>query len=74
MIALIIGILLSFWIWPTVKKGGGNPVGWVIGTLIIWPVFSTIVGVKYKSRGLTVVGILGLLVIVGFVVYLAIIL
>jgi len=64
MIGFIIGLLLSLWVWRTVKDYNENPLWWTIGTIIIWPVFTTIVGIKYKNRGLATVGILGLLVLV----------
>ncbi|MGB8355740.1 MAG: hypothetical protein WCD79_17710 [Chthoniobacteraceae bacterium] len=69
MVAFIIGILLSIWVWRTVKEYDENPLWWTIGTIIVWPVFTTIVGIKYKSRGLAVVGILGLLICVGSVFF-----
>ena len=69
MIGLIFGIILSFWIYPVVKKNGGNPWYWIVGTVIIWPVFTFIVGIKYKSRGLVVVGCIGfcILAYTGFI-------
>jgi hypothetical protein len=68
MVAIVIPILLSFWVWPTVRNGGGNPLGWVIGIIFLWPVFATMVGIRYRSRGLVVVGALGG-VSVGWVLY-----
>jgi len=63
MIAFVLGIVFSFWIYHVVKKNGGNPWGWIVGTVLIWPVFTFIVGIKYKSKGLTVVGLGGICLI-----------
>ncbi len=56
MCALLIGILLSFWVHPLIKKQGGEPWGWIVGILLVWPIFSIIIGIKYKSPALTILG------------------
>ena len=64
MIGLIIGIGLSFWIYNVVKtKNNDNPWGWIVGTVLLWPVFTFIVGKKYKETGLVVVGSIGLAIL-----------
>ena len=73
MIGLIIGIGLSFWIYNVVKtKNNDNPWGWIVGTVLLWPVFTFIVGQKYNERGLKIVGLIGL-AILAFVIIVLII-
>jgi hypothetical protein len=65
MIGLVFGIVFSMWVYRTVERAGARPVWWTIGTLLIWPIFSIIVGVKYKERGLVVTPIAGLLALLA---------
>lgn len=71
MIALLIqsirylGVVFSFWIYYVVKKKGGNPWGWIVGTILIWPIFTFIVGLKYKNKGLVILGCVGLCYLLG---------
>jgi len=64
MPGLLIGLIVALFVWRTVKEQGGNPLWWTIGTLVIWPVFATIVGFRYRNRGLTVIGLIGITIIV----------
>ncbi len=69
MLGLLLGIIFSFWVYSVVKNKGGNPWGWIVGTIFIWPIFTIIVGLRYKVNGLIVSGSLGFTIIASLVGY-----
>jgi len=68
LIGVLAIVIFSVWVYRVVKKEGENPWRWVIGTVLIWPVFTLIAGIRYGSRGLIVVGAIGMGALVAFVV------
>ena len=65
IVGIIIGIAMAFWVYNVVNSRGGQlPWLWAIGTVVIWPIFVTIVGFKYNETAMKIVGCIGLAIIV----------
>jgi hypothetical protein len=62
IIGLIISIAMAVWVYYVVyKHGGQRPWLWAIGTLVFWPLGTTIAGRNYEETAIMVVGIVGLI-------------
>ena len=70
MLGLLVSVAMAFWVYQVVSRRGGQlPWLWAIGTLLLWPVFITIVGFKYDETAMKWVGSIVLLVTIGAVLW-----
>ncbi len=69
IIGLIISIAMAVWVYQVANKNGGKlPWLWAIGAFVFWPPVIIIAGIKYDEIKMSVVGCIGLgLIILGSV-------
>ena len=66
--ALVIGMFFALRVHRVLKNRGEETAGWVVGTLVFWPLACLLFGYKYDDNWLMVAGILGIGLLIGTLV------